>query len=140
MNRIRTWIRHFRRDERGFVSPFLIVVVPSLILIVGIVVDGSGKIQAHDAAQNVATSASRAAANALATQAITNGGLQIDESKAAQVAMDYIYAAGMTGTASVNGDTITVHVETNYATKFVSIIGIDSLPASADATAQLLTE
>ena len=40
----------------------------------------------------------------------------------------------------VAGGRITVKVETSYSTMFVSIIGINTLPAEATATAEIITQ
>ncbi len=140
MTIIRRLLRKLRDDERGSITPFFVVFVPALVLIVGLVVDGAGKIQANENAQAIASGASRAAANAVAAQVVSNGGISLDNNRARIAATDYIEASGMTGTVNVVGDRITVSVETSYSTKFVSIIGIASLPAQATATAEIITQ
>lgn len=140
MKTIRQLLRKLRDDERGSITPFFVVLVPALVLIIGLVVDGAGKIQANENAQAIASGASRAAANAVAAQVVSNGGVSLDNNRARIAATDYIEASGMTGTVTVVGDRISVSVETSYATKFVSIIGITALPAEASATAQIITQ
>ena len=140
MTTIRQLLRKLRDDERGSITPFFVVFVPALILIVGLVVDGAGKIQANENAQAIASGASRAAANAVAAQVVANGGISLDNTRASIAANDYIEASGMTGTVTVAGGRITVNVETSYSTKFVSIIGINPLPAEATATAEIITQ
>ncbi|MFB3980267.1 pilus assembly protein TadG-related protein [Microbacterium proteolyticum] len=140
MTTIRQLVRKLRDEERGSITPFFVVFVPALILIVGLVVDGAGKIQANENAQAIASGASRAAANAVAAQVVSNGGVSLDNTRASIAANDYIAASGMTGTVSVAGGRITVNVETSYSTKFVSIIGINTLPAEATATAEIITQ
>lgn len=124
--------------ERGSSNLFLILTVVTLIVLVGLVVDGAGKVQTSAQAQHVAASAARAATGALAAGVIEGEPLAIDAATAEQAALDYVAAAGMTGTAEVSGDTITVSVETSYETLFVSLIGVSSLPAGGTATAQLI--
>lgn len=140
MTTIRRLLRKLRDDERGSITPFFVVFVPALLLIVGLVVDGAGKIQANENAQAIASGASRAAANAVAAQVVSNGGISLDNTRARTAATDYIEASGMTGTVNVAGNRITVSVETSYSTKFVSIIGIATLPAEATATAEIITQ
>ena len=140
MNIIRQLLRKLCDDERGSITPFFVVLVPALVLIIGLVVDGAGKIQANENAQAIASGASRVAANAVAAQVVANGGLSLDNNRAQIAASDYIEASGMTGTVSVVGNRISVSVETSYATKFVSIIGITTLPAEASATAEIITQ
>jgi Flp pilus assembly protein TadG len=140
MHTIRQLLRKLRDDERGSITPMFVVFVPALVLIIGLVVDGAGKIQANENAQAIAAGASRSAANAVASQIVTNGGVSLDNTRARNAALDYIDAAGMTGIVTVTGTQITVTVETNYSTKFVSIIGITSLPAEATASAEIITQ
>ncbi|ALJ22370.1 pilus assembly protein TadG-related protein [Microbacterium sp. No. 7] len=140
MTTIRQLLRKLRDEERGSITPFFVVFVPALVLIVGLVVDGAGKIQANENAQAIASGASRAAANAVAAQVVSNGGISLDNNRARTAATDYIEASGMTGTVNVVGNRITVSVETSYSTKFVSIIGIATLPAEATATAEIITQ
>ena len=140
MTLLRRWIQRLRSDERGSITPMFVVFVPALVLIVGLVVDGGGKINANDQAQSIASGATRSAANALASQVVTNGALVLDSQLAQQTALDYIAASGMTGTVTVNGDQIIATVHTDYATNFISAIGITTLPAEATATAQLITQ
>lgn len=140
MKTIRQLLHKLYDDERGSITPFFVVLVPALVLIIGLVVDGAGKIQANENAQAIASGASRAAANAVAAQVVANGGISLDNNRAQIAATDYIEASGMTGTVSVVGDRISVSVETSYATKFVSIIGITTLPAEASATAEIITQ
>lgn len=140
MTTIRQLLRKLRDDECGSITPFFVVFVPAIVLIVGLVVDGAGKIQANENAQAIASGASRAAANAVAAQVVSNGGISLDNTRAQIAATDYIEASGMTGTVNVVGNRITVSVETSYSTKFVSIMGIATLPAEATATAEIITQ
>ena len=140
MRSIRNLIHRFRRDEDGSMTPAFLIMVPLFVILVGLVVDGAGKIQANDNTTAIASGASRAAANAVAAGVITDGGVNLDLNRARTTALDYIAAAGMTGTVTVNANEITVSVETVYDTHFLSIIGVETLPASATATAQLITQ
>ena len=140
MRTIRRFLSKLRNDERGSITPMFVVFVPALVLVIGLVIDGAGKIQANEHAQSIASGASRAAANAVASEVIVNGGLSLDNHRAQIAARDYIEAAGMTGTVTVTGNEIQVTVETTYATKFISIVGVTSLPAEASATAEIITQ
>lgn len=140
MNTIRRLLRKLRNDERGSITPMFVVFVPVLVLVIGLVVDGAGKIQANENAQAVASGASRAAANAVASEVIVNGSLSLDSHRAQIAARDYIAAANMTGTVTVTGNEIHVTVGTYYGTKFLSIVGVTALPAEASATAEIITQ
>ena len=140
MRTIRRFLSKLRNDERGSITPMFVVFVPALVLVIGLVVDGAGKIQANENAQAIASGASRAAANAVASEIITNGGISLDNHRAQLAAIDYIETAGMTGTVTVTGNEIRVTVKTSYETKFISIVGVNSLPAEANATAEIITQ
>ena len=126
------------QPERGSVQLFLILTVVTLVVVVGLVVDGGGKVQLATDAQHVASSAARAATNAISADTVAGHALSVDALLSTQVAEDYIENAGMTGTVSVDGATITVTTEAVYATRFVSLIGISTLTVTGTATASLI--
>lgn len=125
-------------SERGSTALFLILTVVSLVLIIGLVVDGGGKVQAATNAQQTAASAARAAANSIGAGTMVGQSLAVDSYKAEEAASDYIAASGMEGTVAVDGFTVTVTTSTNYTTRFLSLIGITQLPVDGQATAQLI--
>jgi Flp pilus assembly protein TadG len=125
-------------SERGNITLPLLILVVSFLLFVGIVVDGSGKIQASDHANQVAQSAARTAANSLTGAAIATGTLQIDAVAAQASAQGYIAASGLRGNVAVVGNTVTVTVEEDYATIFLNMIGINTLTGKGTASARLI--
>lgn len=125
-------------SERGSTALFLILTVVSLVLVIGLVVDGGGKVQAATNAQQTAASAARAAANSIGAGTMIGQTLAVDSYKAEAAASDYIAASGMEGTVAVDGFTVTVTTSTNYTTRFLSLIGITQLPVDGQATAQLI--
>lgn len=125
-------------SERGSSQIFMILTVVALIVVVGLVVDGAGKVQAATSAQHVAASAARAATSAIAADVVESGTVSVDPALAEIAALDHIARSGMTGTVSVMGDAITVTTSTSHSTVFLSLIGITSLPASGEATALLI--
>jgi len=124
--------------ERGNVTLALIILIVGVLLMVGLVVDGSGKIQAGDRANQLASSAARVAANSLTGNVIANGSLQLDGIAAQNAALNYLAAAGVEGTAFVVDNTVTVTVTDHYDTIFLSIVGIDRLTGQGTASAQLI--
>lgn len=125
-------------SERGNITLPLLILVVSFLLFVGLVVDGSGKIQASDHANQVAQSAARTAANSLTGAAIATGTLQIDAGAAQASAQGYIAASGLRGTVNVVGNTVTVTVEEDYTTIFLNMIGINTLTGTGTASARLI--
>ncbi len=130
-------LREIRDDETGNITLPLIVLVVAFILFIGLVVDGAGKIQSGDQANQIAAGAARSAVNALTGDAVLSGTVGIDSIKAQNVAQAYINTAGATGTVSVTGNSVNVTVSVDYDTIFLSIIGINTLTGRASASAAL---
>lgn len=140
MKKLRQILEQLRNDERGSVSVIFLACVVVLVVVVGLVVDSSGKYQSSQSAQMTASSAARAGTNALAGQAVVDGTLALNGSAAQAAAQNYLTAAGVTGNVTVVGDTITVSVEDTYTTRFLSLIGVNSLPVGATSSAQIITQ
>jgi Flp pilus assembly protein TadG len=136
-----TGLRRARLDDQGGVTVFIAICVVALIGIIGVAVDGGSKMRATERADYVAGEAARAAGQAIdPAEAINGTAIVVDPPDAAAAAQAYLRSAGATGTVSVsdNGKTLTVTVTGTYATKFLSVAGIDSLPVTGHATAILL--
>ena len=140
MKKLRQILEQLRNDERGSVSVIFLACVVVLVVVVGLVVDSSGKYQSSQSAQMTASAAARAGTNALAGQAVVDGTLALNSSAAQAAAQNYLTAAGVTGNVTVVGDTITVSVEDTYTTRFLSLIGVNSLPVGATSSAQIITQ
>lgn len=133
-------LRDRLRDEEGSLSAFLLVVVVVLVVVIGLVVDSAGKYSADSQAQQIASNAARTAVNSINGDTVLVGATTLDASQAQAAAEQYLAAAGVTGTVTVSGQVVSVDVETTYTTKFVSLVGINSLTGTGSASAQLITE
>ena len=129
-------LRDQLRDDKGVATIYFIIMTVGFLAIVGLVVDGAGKVQANQQAYSTAASAARAAANAVSGQAIIDGTTAIDSSRAVNAANSYLSAAGVPGSVAVNGDRITVTVNTDYSATFLPV----PFPVQATATAELITQ
>jgi Flp pilus assembly protein TadG len=130
-----------RVDDRGGVTVFVTVCVIALIGIIGIAVDGGSKMRATERADYIAGEAARAGGQAIdPAGAISGKAIDVDPQAAAAAAQAYLRSAGATGTVSVSGDgkTLTVTVTGTYDTKFLSVVGIGSLPVTGHGKATLL--
>ncbi len=123
------------QQERGSATLFILILAVGLLIMVGLVVDGGGQVNAKDQANSVAQSAARAAVVNISDA--TGGTPVIDTASAQAAAQTYIAAAGKTGTVTINGNNVTVTVTSNYQTVFLSLAGINTLTGSATSTAQL---
>jgi hypothetical protein len=132
--------RRAPRDE-GRIALLVIVLAVAVLAMIGLSVDGGGKVRALERADNLASEAARAAGQAiLAPQAIQGGDKVVDPGAAIAAAHDYLTAAGVTGDVTVSADRkhITVTVTIVYRTVFLGLIGIDTLTATRTATAVLV--
>ncbi|MEU3090715.1 TadE/TadG family type IV pilus assembly protein [Streptomyces massasporeus] len=130
-----------RLDDRGGITVFVAVCVIALLGIIGVAVDGGSKMRATERADYIAGEAARAGGQAIdPAKAISGTAIVVDPQDAAAAAQAYLRSAGATGTVSVSGDgkTLTVNVTGSYDTKFLSVVGIGSLPVTGHGKATLL--
>lgn len=128
-------------DDRGGVTVFVAVCVFALIGIIGVAVDGGSKMRATERADYIAGEAARAGGQAIdPADAINGTAITVDPQAATAAAQAYLSSAGATGTVSVSGDGKTLHVTVTgtYDTKFLSVVGIGSLPVTGQGKATLL--
>ncbi len=138
-----TWMsaRARRWDDRGGVTVFVAVCVVALIGIIGVAVDGGGKMRALERADHVAGEAARAGGQAIdPTAAISGESIVVKPQDAVAAAQAYLRSVGATGTVSVSADgkTLTVHTTGTYTTKFLPVVGIGSMPVTGHGSATLL--
>ncbi|MFE4423329.1 TadE/TadG family type IV pilus assembly protein [Streptomyces sp. NPDC056817] len=134
-------LRRARLNDRGGVTVFVAVCVIALIGIIGVAVDGGSKMRATERADYIAGEAARAGGQAIdPADAISGTAIVVDPQAAAAAAQSYLRSAGATGTVSVSGDgkALTVTVTGSYNTKFLSVVGIGSLPVTGHGKATLL--
>ncbi|MFE0907372.1 pilus assembly protein TadG-related protein [Streptomyces rochei] len=138
-----TWLkaRATASRDRGGVTVFVAVCVVVLIGIIGVAVDGGGKLRATERADHIAGEAARAGGQAIDPAAAISGeSIVVRPPDAVAAAQAYLQSVGATGTVSVSADgkTLTVHTTGTYATKFLPVVGIGSMPVSGHAFATLL--
>lgn len=140
MNKLRRLPTRFRDDERGSLSAYVLITIVVLIVVTGLVVDSAGKYQEDARAQQLASNAARTAVNSISGDTVLIGSLNLNAAQAETVARDYLAAAGVTGTVIVAGQVVSVEVQTTYITKFLSLIGANTLPGKGSASAELITQ
>lgn len=117
------------RADRGSVSVLVAVLVPALLLLVALIVDGAGQLRAHARADALAAEAARAAQTALDTRGVT---ITLDPAAAARAAIAYLHAAGQRGHVTVTGpDTVRVAATVTHP----AAIGLTGPVHTATATA-----
>jgi hypothetical protein len=125
-----------RRDERGQVTAFIVVMVGALMLVAGLVIDGGLALAAEVRATDEAQSAARAGAQDidLATYR-QSGSVTLDPTAATQAAESYLATTGDSGQVVVAGDLITVTVRVVQPTQILGIVGLHSLTVIGTASA-----
>jgi hypothetical protein len=127
------------RDE-GAVTLFVVVLTAALLAMAGLVVDGGYALAARQEAAAAAEEAARAGADAVSRDSVRAGGpLRVDPAAATAAVTRYLEARGQEGRARIAGDAVTVTVRITHPTAILSAVGIDTLTATATATARGLT-
>ncbi|PUA79478.1 pilus assembly protein TadG-related protein [Nocardioides currus] len=129
-----------RRDERGSISVWFATASFVMIMLVGMAVDLGGKVHEQQRARAVAAQAARTGAQEVeGSTAVRGEDLRVDLNAAKAAARDYLQAAGVEGTVTVTGgDTLTVTTTDTYDSKFLGIIGLDSMQVTGEASARLI--
>jgi Flp pilus assembly protein TadG len=134
-------LRRSARGDDGGVAVFTAICTIVLLGIIGLVLDGGGKLQATERADALAVEAARAAGQAIDPgAAITGTAIRIDPQAAQAAAQAYLHTAGVSGQVSISDDRtqLTVTVTETYETKFLPVVGIDSMSVTGHGTATLL--
>ncbi|MEV4212572.1 hypothetical protein [Micromonospora sp. NPDC049662] len=136
--------RHLRAAARddGRVALLVLVLAFGVLAMIGLAVDGGGKMRALKRADSIAMEAARAAGQSIQFQLAVPGGEKVVDPAAAVAAGEsYLASAGVDGEVipSADGQRVTVTVTITYQTQMLSLIGIGELPVTGESTAQLLT-
>lgn len=126
------------RDE-GSVSLLFAGVAIAVLLLIGLVVDGGGRLRAAQRADSLAAEAARAAAQAIdPAAAIQDGAVQMNPNTGvpAATARAYLARAGASGTVSIGADrvTLTVTVTVPFKPVFSGMLTDGSVSATARVT------
>ncbi|MFE2167819.1 pilus assembly protein TadG-related protein [Streptomyces sp. NPDC059447] len=129
-----------RRDDGG-IAVYTAICTIALLGIIGLAIDGGGKLRATERADAVAMEAARAAGQAIdPAAAVTGEGVRADPEAAQAAAYAYLARAGHQGSVTLSADRtqLTVTVNGSYPTKFLSVVGIGSMSVSGHGSARLL--
>ncbi|MEP7025596.1 MAG: pilus assembly protein TadG-related protein [Actinomycetota bacterium] len=128
------------QGERGSITLMLAAMFVGLLAMFGLVIDGGTKLSSAEKANAVAQEAARAGAGMVSqSTAYATGRFLVDEQQAIAAARGYLASGGYTGTVSQGRtqDSIHVSVTITRPTRVLSLIGIDSVTSTGDATASL---
>jgi Flp pilus assembly protein TadG len=141
------WLRRPRRDDRGTVSLFSLLLVLPMFAVAGLVVDGGLKMRAAREATGLAQEAARAGMDRIDLVTLRNSGaVTFSYPEASDAALEYLDASGKTPangyTADVTPDGvdgIRVVVHVHQATTLLRLIGLNDWDVSGSAVAHLET-
>lgn len=126
-----------RRDhERGSVTLWSVVAVIAALAIMGLVVDGGAQMRATQQADRVAREAARAAAQAVTSDPVIGRPGLVDVSKGRVAADDYLEAAGVDGSVTISGATITVTTSVQVKPIMLSAVGVGEITVTGQAVAE----
>jgi Flp pilus assembly protein TadG len=143
----RSLASHWRRlcagRDEGAVTLMVAVVAAALFLMVGLSVDGGGRMRALERADDMAAEAARAAGQAInLPQAVTGTADVLDPTRAEAAARAYLAGAGVDSFAVrvINGGrAVQVTVTITYQPIFLGLIGLGPWAETSTETAALLT-
>ncbi|PVC82014.1 pilus assembly protein TadG-related protein [Streptomyces sp. CS014] len=131
------------RRDRGSVSMFFALCTVAILMMMGLIVDGGGALNAADRATSLAQEAARTAGQQIdPAQAIEGTAITIDPDAAVGAAQDYLAAADVQGDVRVTdgGQSLSVTVHDSYTTYFAQFVGMGTIHVTGTATAQLMTQ
>lgn len=125
--------------ERGSVSLFVVVLVFGLLLMIGLVVDGGGKIRATQRADQIAREAARQAGQVLTSDAVRGNSATVDVAQGRAAANTYLTAAGASGgEVTITGSAVHVTAQVTWTPVFLQVIGVNSMSVTGEGTAQVV--
>lgn len=127
-------------NQRGMsMSPFVALMVPVLMVVIGLVVDGGAQAAASRRAERVAAAAARAASDDTARSRLS--GSTANGARAIAVAQKTIgESEGVTGEVRLESGQIVVHTKVVTKTMLLSLVGIGELSATGSAQAALVAD
>ncbi|AJF70502.1 membrane protein (plasmid) [Streptomyces vietnamensis] len=134
-------MRHGR--DRGSLSPFYALSAIGIIMLMGLLVDGGGALNATNRATGLAQEAARAAGQQLNVPAAVQGtDITVDPDAAVAAAQDYLAAQNASGNVTITdgGQRLEVTVHDTYNTLCAQFVGRSTISVSGTAHARLHTQ
>ncbi|WP_261570147.1 pilus assembly protein TadG-related protein [Frankia gtarii] len=123
------------RDE-GTVTVFVVVLFAAFVMFGGLILDAGGALADKTSAMGVAQEAARAGAQHLDLTAFRQRGtVRLLPDQAVSAARAYLTQAGVTGTATVADNTVSVTVTTTHHNQLLGIVGLNTLTVTATGSA-----
>ncbi|WP_394426995.1 TadE/TadG family type IV pilus assembly protein [Streptomyces sp. SGAir0957] len=123
-------------------SVFFALATVGLLMVMGLLVDGGGALNAANRATSLAQEAARTAGQQLDdAQAVQGTAIIVDPDAAAGAARDYLANAHAQGDVQIidGGQRLSVTVTSEYHTYFAQLVGKSTITVNGTATAHLQT-
>ena len=133
--------RLIARLERGYAMVWTAAMLPFLLIVVGLTVDGGVMFDGQRDLQNIADAAARAGAMQIDQNVYrqTNGASVVLDQNAARdtAAQSVAGEGGVQGTITADSQRVTVKVERDVPTSFMQIAGVKTVHLTAIAPAEV---
>lgn len=142
MTRVLDRLQTLRRrcaDERGSLTTYFVSAVPAVMMLTGLVVDGSGQIRAMQQANDIAAETARYAGQSIDVGCATLGAeVGVVPSQARLAAQRYIEQSPadveLTDVSFEGDNSVVVHTEVKYEPVFLGLFGVDSKQIEGEGT------
>lgn len=124
--------------ERGSGGVFLVVIVTSLLLVIGLTFDGGRILAGRRQAIDVAQQAAIAGAQGVDLTQLRQGNVAINRAAVEAAANQHLARAGANGTVTVNGTQVTVVVTDTVDMSILSLIGLGSRTVTGEGSARIV--
>lgn len=129
---------HRLRDQTGSFTLIFAIVAIALLAMAGLVYDGRRQLTAQQRADAVAAEAARAAGQEIDGSTLI-GSPCLDRARAVAAAREHLAAAGISGTVTVDGNTIVVRADATEPAAILPLVGITTLEATGEASVEIVT-
>lgn len=129
---------HHPSDQTGSFTLIFAVVTIALVAMAGLIYDGRRQLTAQQRADAVAAEAARAAGQEIDGSVLT-GSPGLDRARALAAAREHLAAAGLTGTVTVDSNTIVVRADATEPAAILPLVGITTLEATGEASVEIVT-
>jgi Flp pilus assembly protein TadG len=133
MSRARSTPRVSRRDDRGTVTAFAVVVATALVLCLGLVIDAGRLVDARVEAGDLAAAAARAGAQEITD--LRGGRRVVHPARAEATARAFLAATGVAGQVASTPSSVTVTVQIHRRFTVLGLAGLSGRTVRATRTA-----
>ena len=127
---------HASRSEHGGATSTLVAaLLPAIVVLTGLVVDGAAQARAQHRVNGIAQGAVRAGGDSLAGARVGSGHTHGDPVVTARA---FLAQQDVEGSVSLDDGSLQVEVTETVPTVFLGLIGIDTLPVRGEASVELI--